>query len=269
MVLAWTLFASALSAQSVVTVTVSSADAAQFLQRAGVELAPSGREVMTDQFGVAEFGNVAPGDYTARVSYVGYPDAEQPVRVSGANRGNVTVVLKAADAVQLERFVVNAEREGNAAALTRQKNAPSVENVIAMDALGVLANDNPAELLMRLPGIYGLPSTEGNFDRPVIRGLPGELNSTTVDGGMLAPQFAMTRSAVYTNITANNFDEIQVTKALTPNLPASSALAPQIRYRVWRHAKSAVDGKGDFPVTRDRRTSSAAPGSARSTTAHS
>ena len=235
--LGWALAATA-PAQSVVTVTVSSADSAQYLQRARVELAPSGRETLTDQFGLAEFVGVVPGNYTARVAHEGFPDASVPVRVAGAARVEVAVVLKADAPVRLEQFVVTAEREGNAAALTRQKNAPSVENVIAMDALGVLANDNPAELLMRLPGVYGLPSTEGNFDRPVIRGLPGELNATTVDGGRLAPQMAMTRSAVYTNITANNFDEIQVTKALTPNLPADS-----ISGRVNFKTKSALNMK--------------------------
>jgi TonB-dependent receptor len=242
------LLTSALPAQTsaggVVSVSVSSADSAQYLPRARVELAPGGREAVTDSFGVAEFLGVAPGDYTVRVAHEGFPEASAPVRVTGPGRVDVPVVLKAEAAVRLEQFVVTAEREGNAAALTRQKNAPSVENVIAMDALGVLANDNPAELLMRLPGIYALPSTEGNFDRPVIRGLPGEMNSTTVDGGLLAPQFAMTRSAVYTNITANNFDEIQVTKALTPNLPASS-----ISGRVNFKSKSALNLKGGREIS--------------------
>jgi hypothetical protein len=63
--------------------------------------------------------------------------------------------------VKLAQFVVTAEREGNAAALTRQKNADNVQNVIAMDALGVLANDNPAELLMRLPRRLRAPVRRG------------------------------------------------------------------------------------------------------------
>ncbi|MBM3866948.1 MAG: TonB-dependent receptor [Verrucomicrobia bacterium] len=214
--------ATSLAGGAIVSVRVSSTDSGTFLQRARVELVPTGREAVADQFGVAEFLGVAPGSYSVRVAYEGFPETVVPVRVTGSGRVEVPIGLKADAPLQLDQFVVTAEREGNAAALTRQKNARSVENVVAMDALGVLANDNPAEVLMRLPGIYALPSTEGNFDRPVIRGLPGELNSTTVDGGLLASQFAMTRSAVYTNITANNFDEIQVTKALTPDLPASS-----------------------------------------------
>ncbi|MDP3071920.1 MAG: TonB-dependent receptor [Opitutaceae bacterium] len=204
------------------SITVSSADSAQLLQQARVELAPTGREAMTDLFGVVEFPDVAPGDYTARVSYLGFPDQTAAVRITTAPRLSVTVVLKTDDLVKLQKFVVTTEREGNAAALTRQKNADSVQNVIAMDALGVLANDNPAELLTRLPGIYSIPSDEGNFDRPTIRGLPAALNTTTVDGGTLVSQLAMNRTPIYTNITASNFEEIEVTKALTPNLPADS-----------------------------------------------
>jgi len=220
--LAGMLLASTAVAQSFVTVTVTSADSAQFLQRARVELAPSDRDVLTDRFGVAEFTGVAPGDYTARVSYVGYPDTTVPLRVGSSGRVDVPVILTSAETVKLAEFVVTTEREGNAAALQRQKNAASVQNVIAMDALGVLANDNPAELLTRLPGVYSLPSDEGNLDRPTIRGLPSTMNTTTIDGGTMVSQLAMSRAPIYTNTTASNFEEIEVTKALTPNLPADS-----------------------------------------------
>jgi TonB-dependent receptor len=227
-----------------VTITVSSAESAQLLQQARVELAPTGREVMTDNLGTAVFPNVAPGDYTARITYLGFTDQSTPVRVTGAPRVDVPVVLRTEAAVQLDAFVVTSEREGNAAALTRQKNADSVRNVIAMDALGVLANDNPAELLNRLPGVYSLPSDEGNLDRPTIRGLPATMNVTTIDGGTLVSQLAMNRSPIYTNITATNFEEIEVTKSLTPNMPADS-----ISGRVNFKTKTTLNLKGKRELT--------------------
>ena len=64
------------------TITVRSADSAYLLKQARVELTPSGREEMTDELGVAEFPNVPPGDYTARVSYLGFPDHTELVRVT-------------------------------------------------------------------------------------------------------------------------------------------------------------------------------------------
>ncbi|MBI5691329.1 MAG: TonB-dependent receptor [Verrucomicrobia bacterium] len=227
-----------------VTVTVSSADSAQLLQQARVELAPSGREAMTDNLGTAVFLDVAPGDYTARITYLGFADQSVTVRVTDRPRVDVSVPLKTEAAVQLDAFVVTSEREGNAAALTRQKNAASVRNVIAMDALGVLANDNPAELLNRLPGIYSLPSDEGNLDRPTIRGLPATMNVTTIDGGTVVSQLAMSRSPIYTNMTATNFEEIEVTKSLTPNLPADS-----ISGRVNFKTKSTLNLKGKRELT--------------------
>src|SRR4051812_15216279 len=80
----WLWLAATISAQSVISVAVSSADSAQFLQRARIELQPTGRETFTDQFGVGEFTGVAAGEYTARVSYLGFPDAEVPVRVGAS-----------------------------------------------------------------------------------------------------------------------------------------------------------------------------------------
>lgn len=226
------------------TVTVSSGDSVQMLQQARVELSPGGREAMTDNLGTAVFPDVAPGEYTLKVSYLGFPDHVEAVRITDSPRATVSAVLKTDDLVRLQKFVVTAEREGNAAALTRQKNADSVQNVIAMDALGVLANDNPAELLTRLPGVYSIPSDEGNFDRPTIRGLPATLNTTTVDGGTMVSQLAMNRTPIYTNMTASNFEEIQVTKALTPNLPADS-----ISGRVNFKTKSTLSMRGVREIT--------------------
>lgn len=50
------------------------------------------------------------------------------------------------------RFVVAGEREGNAAAILQQRNAPNVKNAIATDAFGSLAG-NPADLLDKITGI--------------------------------------------------------------------------------------------------------------------
>jgi len=215
------VFAQRASAASLV-VTVRSADSESLLRQARVELAPAGRAEMTDELGAATFADVLPGDYTARVSYLGFTDYSESVHVTSAARQNISIQLKTGEVVRLNKFVVTTEREGNAASLTLQKNADSVKNVIAMDALGVLANDNPAELLNRLPGVYSLPSDEGNLDRPTIRGMPATMNRTTVDGVTLVSQLAMSRTPIYTNMTASNFEEIEVTKALTPNMPADS-----------------------------------------------
>jgi hypothetical protein len=83
------VFTAVLARAATLTVTVSSADSAHYFQRARVELSPGGREAFTDAFGVAEFLDVAPGDYTARITYVGFPDATATVRVTSAPRTSI------------------------------------------------------------------------------------------------------------------------------------------------------------------------------------
>ena len=51
---------SPVSSAASLTITVSSADSAHVLQQARVELVPTGREAVTDAFGVAAFPDVAP-----------------------------------------------------------------------------------------------------------------------------------------------------------------------------------------------------------------
>ena len=51
-------------------------------------------------------------------------------------------------------FTVSGEREGNALAITLQRQSTGIKNVVSTDALGTLAG-NPAELVARLPGVAG------------------------------------------------------------------------------------------------------------------
>lgn len=203
-----------------IVVTVSDLASGQYLQAANVELANTGRVSATDIYGVSEFDAIAPGTYTVRVTYAGSKDHVSTATVAAGGTTTVSAALESDTPVELERFVVQAERDGNAAAITRQRNALNVENIIAMDALGRLANDNPSELLTRLPGITSGFSTEGNANEVMVRGMSSELTGVTVDGAELSSAVSMQRAVQFTSIAASNFDEIQVTKAPTPNMSA-------------------------------------------------
>jgi TonB-dependent receptor len=123
---------------------------------------------------------------------------------------------------QLDTFTVVTDREGNAASITRQRNADSVKHVVSMDAFGNLANDNAGELLLRLPGISGVHDLDGNISTINIRGTPGELNMVTVDGNLMPSNFGDSRSFALRSISGALFEEIEVTKAPTPDMPADS-----------------------------------------------
>lgn len=205
-----------------IQVTVSQRATGQFLDRARVELVGADRAVNTDAVGVAEFGNVAPGSYEVLATYPGLEPQRMAVTVQAGRISRVPVEMDLLGVIELEEVVVTAERWGQAAAIARQQHAPNIENIIAMDALGRLANDNPSELLIRLPGVTSGFSTEGAADNVMIRGMSAEASSVNVDDAPITSAGALSRAGVFTSMAAINFDEIQVTKALLPNMPADS-----------------------------------------------
>ena len=74
----------------------------------------------------------------------------------------------------------------DAAAITAQRNADNVKNVVAMDSFGNLPNMSAGEVVMRLPGVAGNPTEEGLAYRFNVRGMDSALNTVTVDGGLVA-----------------------------------------------------------------------------------
>jgi TonB-dependent receptor len=126
------------------------------------------------------------------------------------------------DVYRLEQFNVTGEREGNAAALTAQRNADSVKSVVALDAYGNLSNSEAGELLIRLPGIAGSLNGEGVVSEVMVRGTNHTLNSVTIDGNKMASSGGMNRNFRTNSIPGAFFDTIEVTKAATPDLDADS-----------------------------------------------
>src|SRR4051812_47342104 len=218
-------FASASFAQSArnggVSGSVSNAATGRLLEGAKVEIAGTNHTALTDNIGEYRFNDLAPGDYTVVASYLGLDATQAVVHVAAGDRATHNFDLRSS-VYQLEAFTVAGEREGNAAAITQQRNADSVKHVVSMDAFGNLANDNAGELLLRLPGIAGVHDLDGNISEINIRGTASNLNMVTVDGNLMATNFGDGRSFALRSISGSLFDEIEVTKAPTPDMPADS-----------------------------------------------
>ena len=122
--------------------TVSSAETRNTLQGATVTVPATGKAALTDNAGRFVLTDVIAGPVELVVSYTGFDDLRQTVVVSRSEPTRLAVELKSSSILQLEAYTVSTEREGNALALTQQRNAANVKNVIAMDSLGNLPNGN-------------------------------------------------------------------------------------------------------------------------------
>ena len=218
------LAAPALRAQAAtgsVTGRVSDAENGLYLYGVRVEIAGTGFTTLTDRDGQFYFDRLPAGNHDLVFSYTGSGTQRKTITVSPGETTRADIEMRPdADVVLLEKFVVSGEREGDAASITRQRNAPNVTNVIAIDALGRMTNENTGELLMRLPGIVGEIGDHGDVESVTIRGIIGEFNNMTVDGVQQGNTYTSRRIPRTDMLSGALFEEIEVTKSHTPDMPA-------------------------------------------------
>jgi iron complex outermembrane receptor protein len=203
--------------------TVRHAITGALLHGATVDLAPSSRSARTDENGRFDFGSLPAGETTITVSYTGLDPETRTVRLTtGGPPARVEFRLKS-DILLMETFQVTAEASGHAAVITRQKNAANALSAAATDAFGSLANQNPGEVFMRLPGVTATVTEDNEVSAVAVRGIASTLNAVTMDGGLLAPvSSAATRQVRFTTNVTAQFEEFEVVKGITPDMDASS-----------------------------------------------
>jgi iron complex outermembrane receptor protein len=215
--------ASAAVAQTTGTVTgqVSNGATASFLDGAEVVVDGSARSTLTDREGRFEF-TLPPGSVTLVVRYTGLEMKRVPVVIAAGARVVQNVELSSA-LYQMEAFTVSGPREGSASAITKQREAANVKNIVASDSFGNVADGNIGDFLQQLPGVTAV--YVGADVRSVqIRGIDGALNSVTMDGDRIASSQSagLGRTFEFEQASLNNIETIEVTKAPTPDMDADS-----------------------------------------------
>jgi iron complex outermembrane recepter protein len=204
----------------IVTGTVSNTATRNLLEGARIEVPSLGITALTDNTGRYVLTGVAPGEHEVVVSYIGLDPARLQVVVPAGQRVVRDFELTSA-IYTLDAFKVTGEREGDALAITAQRNADNVKNIVAMDSFGNLPNMSAGEVVMRLPGIAGSPTEEGLAYRFNVRGIDGALNTVTVDGGLMA-SIGTNRAFELQSITGTMFEQLELIKGHTPDKGADS-----------------------------------------------
>ncbi len=242
----WLLSVAFVCAQGAATGTISGrvshAATGAYLEGAEVSVG-GGASVLTDREGAYALAGVPAGAQTVRVYYTGLDVATQAVQVRAGQVTEVTLSLGAA-IHQLAAFTVSTSREGEAASITKQRNADNVVNVVSTDAFGAVADGNIGNFMVRLPGVAG-EFENGEVVGIKIRGTPVEFSALNVDGVRAAGAFSGfntqgDRGAQSDQIPAEFIKEVEVTKAPTPDQPADS-----IGGSTNLVTKSALDFKED------------------------
>ena len=160
--------------------------------------------------------DIEPGEYTLKISYVGYKDKTEKVTVISNRATEITVNLSWV-AVEGKEVVVTAQAKGQLAAINEQLSSNEIKNVVSKDKIRELPDANAAESVGRLPGI-SLARSGGEGYGVIIRGLQPKYSKIMVDGVALSATGSNDRTVSMSSISSYSLEGIEVIKSPTADM---------------------------------------------------
>ncbi|WP_232848703.1 TonB-dependent receptor [Bowmanella yangjiangensis] len=121
---------------------------------------------------------------------------------------------------QIEEVVsVGYMHKGMAQALTMQRTANNIVNIVSADGIGKLPDRNAAEAVQRIPGV-SIERDQGEGRFVAVRGLPSQWNSTTLNGSRLptAEEETTSRAVAFDFFPSDMIERVEVSKAVTADM---------------------------------------------------
>lgn len=179
---------------------------------AQVTLMPGGASTATDSQGEFTFNDLAAGEYTVTISYVGFAASSVKATVTPGQVANLEVKLNVASTVQ--EVVVAGHLEGQAEAVNVQRTSEDIVNVIPSAVIKSLPNANIADAVGRLPGVT-LERDEGEGKYVQVRGTEPRLTNVTLEGiNVPSPEVAV-RQIKLDVIPADLVESVELEKTLS------------------------------------------------------
>lgn len=217
----------------------------EYLRNAVVSIPGTNVSTIAEAGGEFVLRGVPAGDVTVAVEYTGLDRQTQTVRVNDGQTAiqdfslNSKVYEK--DVVAMGKFVIGAEREGNAKAVMEQKNSVNMKKVIASDVFGDVSEGNVGEFLKLMPGV-SVDYVEADVRTIRVRGYNPKYARVLMDGSPVASagssDIGTGRAFEFEQLSISSIDTVELTKAPTADQP--SAVAGVVNLR----SKGAFDRKG-------------------------
>ena len=195
--------------------TVSDKGSGDFLPGANVFLEGTNYGTSSDRAGNYSINGVPDGDYTLIVTYVGYSDYSNSVSVGPdalTHNAQMSVSYIPMDAVNVSGLA-----QGQAKALSQQRSANNIKNIVSSDMIERFPDQNVADAIQRLPAV-ALETDHGEGRYVQIRGAEAQLNTTTLNGIRIPSPEDTERKVSLDVIPSFLLGSIELSKALTPDM---------------------------------------------------
>lgn len=174
---------------------------------------------ISDIDGFYTLSNLKPGSYTVRVSYVGYDPITMTMDIPDGRTVERDIVMH--EGIMLQEVEVKGAFSGQRKALSMQKNAMGIKNVVSADQVGKFPDSNIGDALKRIPGI-NVQYDQGEARFGQVRGTGAELSSVTINGNRIPSAEGETRNVQLDLIPADMIQTIEVNKVVTPDMDADA-----------------------------------------------
>jgi TonB-dependent receptor len=189
------------------------------LPGAQVELQPNALSVATNATGEFTITGLPPGEYTVKISYVGFQTLTTKVTVSAGQAARINATLNVSGGS--EEVTVVADVQGVAEAINEQRTSDNIVDVMPAGVIQSLPNENIADVVGRVPGV-SLERDEGEGKYVQIRGTEPRLNNTTVDGIEVPAPEDNVRQVKLDTIPADIVESVEVNKTLSASQDAAA-----------------------------------------------
>jgi TonB-dependent receptor len=185
------------------------------------------------------------GEYTLRVSYLGYHSKDLELTVGSEDMSLQIAMLPSI--LEYEMVVITTQARGQMSAINQQLSSNTIVNVISEEKIKELPDANAAEAIGRLPGV-SIQRSGGEANRVVLRGLEDKFVNISIDGVKIPATEQTSRGVDLSMISQSSLSGVEVYKALTPDMDGD-AIAGSIRLTTRRAPEFRtlrLDLKGDY-----------------------
>ncbi len=183
---------------------------------AGAEVTVVGSrvETVTDRLGEFRLAPVPTGEQQLSVRYLGLADQTVGVEVVAGATASADVTMTLTAFTGTVTVAGDPILAGQAQALSEQKVAPNIVNVISSEQIQFFPDTNAAEATQRVPGLF-IQRDQGEGRYVLIRGTAAGLNRTQIDGENIPSPEGDIRQVALDVIPSDVLETMRVSKALT------------------------------------------------------
>lgn len=186
---------------------------------------------VTDQVGNYFIINAPTGKQIFEIRFLGYGTIEKEIDVEEQAINELNAELEL-DITSLSEIVITSQALGQAGAINQQISSNTILNVVSKDKIRELPDQNAAETVGRISGIY-VQRDAGEGQKIVVRGLAPKFNNTTINGLRIPSTDPSDRSVDLSMISPDMLSGIEVFKALRPDQDGD-AIGGAVNFQIKR-----------------------------------